>query len=186
MDGSTCSVCARAWRSEACKRRHCPRQSAGMGCERWEPWRRMAPSLALSQDGRRLFAAPSASMELPVWNLENGQVTPLRLKHREGLLTAAFSDDGEWIVTTSHDAFASLWEVESGRELARFSGGFAGFRQAAISPDKTRVVLYRHEGELSVWDPVNEQSMATLPIEAGAWPFAAWDPNTDCIVTVTG
>ena len=157
-----------------------------MGCERWEPWRRMAPSLALSQDGRRLFAAPSASMELPVWNLENGQVTPLRLKHREGLLTAAFSDDGEWIVTTSHDAFASLWEVESGRELARFSGGFAGFRQAAISPDKTRVVLYRYEGELSVWDPANEQPMATLPIEAGAWPFVAWEPNTDCIATVTG
>jgi serine/threonine protein kinase/WD40 repeat protein len=144
------------------------------------------PSLALSQDGRRLFAAPSASMELPVWNLENGQVTRLRLNHREGLLAAAFSDDGEWIVTTSHDAFASLWEVESSRELARFSGGFAGFRQAAISPDKTRVVLYRYEGELSVWDPANEQSMATLPVEAGAWPFAAWDPNTDCIVAVTG
>jgi WD40 repeat protein len=138
----------------------------------------------LSQNGKRLFAAPFASMELPVWNLENGQVTRLRLKHREGLLTAAFSDDGEWIVTTSYDAFASLWEVESGRELARFSGGFTGFRQAAISPDKTRVVLYRYEGELSVWDPANEQSMATLPIEAGAWPFAAWDPNTDCIATL--
>src|SRR2546426_2863339 len=86
---------------------------------------------------------------------------------------AAFSDDGEWIVTTSFDAFASLWEVDSGRELARFSGGFVGFRQAAISPDKTRVVLYKYEGELSVWDPANEQPMATLPIEAGAWPFAA-------------
>ena len=125
-------------------------------------------------------------MELPVWNLENGQVTRLRLKHREGLLRAAFSDDGQWIVTTSFDAFASLWEVDSGRELARFTGRFIGFGHATISSDKTRVALTSNEGELSVWDPANEQPMVNFPIEAGAVYSAAWDPNGDCIATLNG
>jgi WD40 repeat protein len=122
-------------------------------------------------------------MELPVWNLENGQVKRLALRHREGLLTAAFSDDGKWIVTTSFDAFASLWEVDSGRELARFSGGFAGIRETAISPDKARVALTSNVMELSVWDPANEQPMVNFPIEAGETRFAVWDPNGDCLTT---
>ncbi|MCI0538592.1 MAG: hypothetical protein L0Z50_25575 [Verrucomicrobiales bacterium] len=89
------------------------------------------------------------------------------LKHREGLLTAAFSDDGKGIVTTSFDAFASLWEVDSGRELARFSGGFVGVWETAISPDKARVALISNEKELSVRDPANEQPMVNFPIGAG-------------------
>src|SRR5439155_12982183 len=145
------------------------------------------PSLEFSRDGRKLLAAPISSTELPIWNLENGQMKRLPLKHREGLFTASFSDDGEWVVTTSFDAFASLWEVDSGREVGRFTGQFTGFSGAAISPDKTRVALTGNSifgGELSVWDPVNEQQLVSFPAQGGRARLIGWDPNADTIATV--
>jgi WD40 repeat protein len=141
-------------------------------------------TLEISADGRRLLAAPYGSMELSVWNLENGDLKRLQLKHREGILSAVFSDDGEWIVTTSYDAFASLWEVNSGRELARFTGQFIGFHQAAISPDKTKVALVSNDWELSVWDPANQQPI--IPPQKDAGSFVAWDPQGECIATLSG
>ncbi len=145
------------------------------------------PSLEFSRDGRRLLAAPINSTELPIWNLEKGQITRLQLEHREGLFTASFSDDGEWVVTTSFDAFASLWEVDSGRELARFTGQLTGFSDASISPDKTRVALTGNSiygSELSVWDPVNEQQLVSFPAQRGRGRLIGWDPNADTIATV--
>ncbi len=143
--------------------------------------------LELDREGKRLLAAQLdvGSTELPVWNLESGQVKRLRLKHREGLRSATISEDGEWIVTTSFDAFASLWEVDSGRELARFTGQFIGFASAAISPDKTRIALTSNgTGELSVWDPANEQQLVSFPDQETDSIVCAWDPSSDNIVTL--
>ena len=144
--------------------------------------------LEFDREGKRLLAAQLYSAELPVWNLEDGQVKRLQLKHREGLLSATISDDGEWIVTTSFDAFASLWEVDSGRELARFTGQFIGFRSATISPDKTRVALTSNDSaELSLWDPANEQQLVSLPDQGP--PYSSvfpWDPSSDNIATLVG
>jgi len=149
------------------------------------------PSLDFSGDGRRLLAAAFGGKELPVWNLEKGQVKQLQITHPEGLLTASISDDGEWVVTTCYDGFASLWEVDSGREQARFTGQFIGFRSAAISPDKTRIALISNDsGELSVWDPANEQQLVSFPDqETEGLPGGsvyAWDPSSDNIVTSAG
>ena len=154
-----------------------------------EPLRSEA-TLELDREGKRLLAAQLdlGSTELPVWNLESGQVKRLQLKHREGLRSATISDDGEWIVTTSFDAFASLWEVDSGRELARFTGQFTGFYGAAISPDKTRVALTSNDSaELSLWDPANEQQLVSLPDQGP--PYSSvfpWDPSSDNIATLVG
>ena len=149
---------------------------------------REQPMLEFDREGKCLLAAQLYSAELPVWNLEDGHVKRLQLKHREGLRNATFSDDGEWIVTTSYDAFASLWEVDSGRELARFTGQFTGFYGAAISPDKTRVALTSNDSaELSLWDPANEQQLVSLPDQGP--PYSSvfpWDPSSDNIATLVG
>jgi hypothetical protein len=146
------------------------------------------PIVAFSGNGKRLLASAGFSSELSVWNTDNGQLNRIRLKQREGLISAAFSDDGHWVVTTSYDAFASLWQVDSGREIARFTGQFTGFTAAAISPDKTRVALTSNSSdEVSVWDPITEQKLVSFPGGYGPRGFVSgWDPHSDELVALFG
>jgi WD40 repeat protein/serine/threonine protein kinase len=142
--------------------------------------------LAFNRQGERLLTSGSSRQELLVWNLDNGELKRVRHQHGESLLSARLSDDGEWVVTTGRDAFASVWEVASGREVARFTSQFTGFRSAAISPDKTRVALTsENRDELSVWDPVTEERLLTrtgesvLPVGG---QVIGWDASGDNLV----
>ncbi|MFZ6029765.1 MAG: CHAT domain-containing protein [Chloroflexota bacterium] len=108
-----------------------------------------------------------------VWNAITGKEIT-RLVHEYGVQSIAVSEDGKWIVsgemhrpltgaigneeTLSYpNSMARVWEVISGREIARMihkatrEGVPNGVRSVAFSPDGRWIVSADSEGDVFVW-----------------------------------
>lgn len=71
--------------------------------------------------------------------------------HNGGVNAAAWSPQGDWIVTGSGDYTARLWEASTGRELCRLYGHKGGVASVAICPEGRRIVT-GGAGPIRVWD----------------------------------
>jgi WD40 repeat protein len=92
------------------------------------------------------------------------------------------SDDGSLLVTTSFDAYATLWDVKSGHELDQFGGVFVAFHAPAFSPDRTRLAMLADRGEVSVWEVSSHERLATIPGVGRL--FVAWYGGDDLLATL--
>jgi WD40 repeat protein len=74
-----------------------------------------------------------------VWDVETGKVVSVLKGHTGRAVTAAFSPDGQRIVTASQDGTARVWSAATGKELLvlRSEGSLDS---ACFSPDGTRVL----------------------------------------------
>jgi WD40 repeat protein len=72
--------------------------------------------------------------------------------HTDSVRSAAFSPDGERVVTGSDDDTARLWDAASGLEIGPLKGHTSSVRSAAFSPDGKRVVTASNDKTARVWD----------------------------------
>jgi WD40 repeat protein/tRNA A-37 threonylcarbamoyl transferase component Bud32 len=103
-----------------------------------------APGLLLSasQDGTaRLWRPDTCELHVPP------------LKHQLWVFHAAFSPDGQRVVTASHDGTAVIWDVATGRRVnGRIIRHDQAVRSAAFSHDGLRVATAGFDGIARVWD----------------------------------
>ena len=72
--------------------------------------------------------------------------------HTQCLNTAAFSPDGDLIVTTSNDATARLWDAKSGVQIRVLSEHFDNVVNAEFSPDGTTLATASTDNFVRLWD----------------------------------
>ena len=77
-------------------------------------------------------------------------------------MSAAFSPDGERVVTASGDGTARIWDAESGAQLATLRGHEGCVNSAAFSPDGERVVTASDDGTARIWDADSGAQLETL------------------------
>ena len=75
-----------------------------------------------------------------MWNAANGLLLAKLEGHTTVAFHAAFSPDGQRIVTASADKTARVWNAANGQLLAKLEGHTDSVVQAAFSPDGQRIV----------------------------------------------
>ena len=104
--------------------------------------------------------------------------------HADAVNSAAFSPDGQRIITTSADGTARVWNAASGQQVAQL-GGHAAVNSAAFSPDGQRILTAGRDNIARVWNAAGGQQMATLKGHIDQVNSAAFSPDGQRIVTTS-
>lgn len=99
---------------------------------------------------------------LRVWEVATGKVRRVLLGHRADLTCLAFSNDGRFVFSGSHDRTVRQWEVDSGVELRRFRLASSPLGMAATPDGKSLATLSQAEG-LVIWDLVSPPRPFSAP-----------------------
>ena len=81
------------------------------------------------------------------------------------------------------DYSARIWEVESGKELQKFSGHTGHLETAAFSPDGKKVVTASYDHTARIWDADSGKEIQKLEHTRGVL-FAAFSPDGKKVITV--
>ncbi len=71
--------------------------------------------------------------------------------HTDEATGVAFSPDGKYLVTCSHDGTVRLWDVASGKEVRRFTGHTGPTFGAAFSPDGKYILTASFDYTARLW-----------------------------------
>ncbi|KAG8795690.1 hypothetical protein FRC12_011299 [Ceratobasidium sp. 428] len=84
--------------------------------------------------------------------------------HRYGVSALAYSPDGAYIVSGSHDHTLRIWDVRTGRMVGQpLEGHTDRITSVSFSPDGTRVVSGSEDKTLRIWD-VRTCTMSGAPL----------------------
>jgi WD40 repeat protein len=107
------------------------------------------------------------------------------LKHEKRVLHADFSHDGRWIVTTSADNTACLWDVVGGEPPKKLNGHQAEVLYATFSFDDQYVVTGSADGFAILWNVKDGRFFAVLPGHNGRVTHAAFSHDNKYVVTAS-
>jgi WD40 repeat protein len=110
------------------------------------------------------------------------------LKHNDKVVHAAFSPDGQRVVTASWDQTARVWDVQSGQPVTPPLKHNGEVQHAAFSPDGRRVISASWDQTARVWDlpsgdrPVNDWNLLAELVTGqrmdSSGGFASLEPET--------
>ncbi|MET0917483.1 MAG: WD40 repeat domain-containing protein, partial [Burkholderiales bacterium] len=134
--------------------------------------KRLVTAIAFNRDST-LVAAGSLDRWVSVTSLPDGREVG-RFEHRDPVEAIAFSDDSRLIATgtgsvarglsqrTTQDEAAHVWEIASGRRLARFTHPHV-VEAVAFSPDSRTLVTGCRDGSARVWDVETQRELVRVP-----------------------
>jgi WD40 repeat protein len=118
-------------------------------------------STAFSADGKWLLTASAADKAVRLWNLEKDRQERVFEGHTAPVLAVAFSADGRKAFSASRDSTLRVWEVETGKELAKLEGGKDDeWSCAAFSPASGRAATGSRNGAVAAWDLDSRERLA--------------------------
>jgi WD40 repeat protein/TPR repeat protein len=150
-------------------------------------------SVAFSPDERRILTA-SNDWTARIWDAAGGAQLAVLSGHGEGIpsdeeggnvRSAAFSPDGQRIVTASNDKSARIWDAATGKQLAVLSGHDHAVRTAMFSPDGKRIVTASADQTARIWDAAEARLLDVISGHADMVWSAAFSPDGQRIVTAS-
>jgi WD40 repeat protein len=98
------------------------------------------------------------------------------------VVSAAFSPDGERVVTTANDGSVQVWDIAKEASLALI--GHEGLvSQAVFSPDGSRIATAAEDGTARLWNAATGTGLAVLRGHPGGVSTVAFSPDGSKIVT---
>ena len=82
--------------------------------------------------------------------------------HAAEIRSVAFSPDGKWLASASHDQTVKLWDAASGQLSRTLEGHDSGVMSVTFSSDGARLVSASCDQSVKVWDSASGQVLLTL------------------------
>jgi WD40 repeat protein len=130
----------------------------------------------------------SPSGFLRISDATNGKTIRVFKGHEQPVLSVEFSPDGNYLLSTSFDNTARLWDVKTGEEArpTPLKGHNWWVWDAAFSPDGKQVVTASHDGTAIIW-PIGEEDngaeLATFAGHTGPVYAVAYSPDGKYVVS---
>lgn len=141
--------------------------------------------VAYSADGKRLATTGSdGTASARVWDAESGE-TLLTLSGNRGLLSVAFSPDGDRLAGASGDGSIKVWHIPTGQELLNWKGHNESLSSVAFSSDGQRLVSASDDQTIKVWRADTGQEMFTLKGHTEMVNSAAFSPDGTLIASAS-
>jgi len=105
--------------------------------------------------------------------------------HTDLVISAAFSPDGQRVVTASYDKTSRTWNAVSGEPLLVLSGHTDKLLGAAFSPDGRRIVTASWDKTARIWDAASGELLRVLSGHTDKVESAAFSPDVRWIVTAS-
>jgi DNA-binding beta-propeller fold protein YncE len=162
---------------------HAPHDAGGHGLEPPKPGdKSCSPTWAQpSADGKSIFVACNKSDEIVEVDAASWKVSR-RIVARPGVYNLAVTRDGRLIATNKRDQSVSVYEVQSGRELARIATKRKVIHGVVVSPDNRYAFISvegvgSEPGTIEVIDLAALKTVATvdLPEQAAGIDFFKMD-----------
>jgi len=119
--------------------------------------------------GNRRVLSGSHDHFAKIWNLDDYEESRtfgrrVLAGHEDAVLGAAFSPDGQEIVTASRDRTARKWNRRTGKEIHKFREGHAYLTStAALFPDGKRLLTAAVDNTARIWDVTGGGQELVLP-----------------------
>ncbi|MEQ9507154.1 MAG: TIR domain-containing protein [Hyphomonas sp.] len=116
---------------------------------------------------------------------ENNRVKHVIEGHDDTVTSAAFSPDGQWIVTGSWDNTARIWNAKTGDAVRALEGHDRMVTSAVFSPDGNWIVTGSFDNTARIWNAETGDTVRTLEGHDGTVTSAAFSPDGQWIVTAS-
>jgi WD40 repeat protein/serine/threonine protein kinase len=136
-----------------------------------------------SPDGTQIMVARFCG-DAEVYDLQSGRLRTPTLKPPPTLLNAAYSPDGQLLVTVSQSSAACIWETANFKEVRRLPHP-SQLWGARFSPDGLRLVTSASDGVARVWDVRTGLLALALKQHTDAVHFSDFSHDGKFIVTTS-
>lgn len=127
---------------------------------------------------------PHGWSELTRWALQTG-VARVILEHPDGVMAAAWSPDGQRIVTASQDKVVRVWNADGTGKPREFSGHTDDVRAAAWSPDGQRIATGSIDNTVRIWNADGVGEPIVLGGHTNWVRSVAWSPDGKRLLTAS-
>ena len=121
---------------------------------------------------------------LRFWRMDTGEQVELLPTGLEAILSAAWSPDGQRIVTGHGDGIARTWSLDTGSLLQTFEGHEAAVNGVAFSPDGTQILTGSSDATARLWDAESGDIVLEYDGHSGGLSAVAFTPDGIRAITV--
>jgi WD40 repeat protein len=154
------------------------------------------PDASVFSPDSRYFVRWNPDRSVTVWDIARGAAiarvqagqlsVPVQSKIGKRHHLLAVSPDGRRLATSYDGITVTLWEVESGRETARWTAGAAASTYLVFSPDGRFLVHAGADHAIRVWDVDANQEVQALRGHAGRVLGLAFHPKGQLLASAAG
>lgn len=149
------------------------------------PFNNHVGELAFSPDGNRLAVAAkknTASLGtgekvVAILDLPGRKIEKQLRGHTDWLTSVAFHQDGQHIVTGSHDKTARIWNVKTGETVKQLTGHSDTVSDVALSFSGDYVLTSSRDKTIKLWDMASGKLIATWQGHTAAVTSIAFHPD---------
>jgi WD40 repeat protein/tetratricopeptide (TPR) repeat protein len=142
-------------------------------------------AVAFRPDGRAFVTAGKRGGVVQVWDVSTRRPM-IAFQHVGGVVAAAFSPDGERLITGSADRSAQLWDVTRGRPLGARMLHPQAVSSVAVSPDGTLVLTGCLDRAARIWDGATGEAVGQPMAHPGDVLAVAFGADGRTVLTGQG